>query len=83
MLDALVARHLACRDMTSRETSSQAPEAWITAREAAALLPGVTVRTLQRWAAAGKVPSATLPSGHRRFLRSDVEQLLTPSRSAS
>ncbi|NCT90218.1 helix-turn-helix domain-containing protein [Cellulomonas sp. APG4] len=55
----------------------------MTSAEAVALLPGVTIRTLQRWADSGKVPSATLPSGRRRFRRADIEALLEVSRSAS
>lgn len=33
-------------------------------------------KTVTRWARAGTVPCITLPSGHRRFRRSDVDKLL-------
>lgn len=33
-------------------------------------------KTVTRWARAGTVPCITLPSGHRRFRRSDVDRLL-------
>ena len=39
----------------------------------------ISRRTLERYIASGDIPVAYLPSGHRRFLRSDVLALLTPS----
>jgi excisionase family DNA binding protein len=45
-------------------------------------LAGVSRTTVWRWAEEGLLPAAvTLPSGHRRFRRSDVEALLTPKAS--
>lgn len=42
-------------------------------------LAGVSRQTVWRWAAEGTLAAAiTLPSGHRRFRRSDVETLLAP-----
>ncbi|WP_202627596.1 helix-turn-helix domain-containing protein [Cellulomonas sp. APG4] len=69
--------------MTSHDATERSKNDWLTSAEAVALLPGVTIRTLQRWADSGKVPSATLPSGRRRFRRADIEALLEVSRSAS
>lgn len=42
--------------------------------EAAALL-GVTPKTMARLVARGDVRAVTLPSGHRRYSRADVEKL--------
>jgi len=50
---------------------------WLTVGEAASLV-GVSNDTLKRWEKAGKVAEAKrTPTGHRRFRRGDVEQLLT------
>ena len=43
----------------------------ITTGEAAGLL-GVTIPTMRRYAAAGRLPYTRLPTGHYRFLRLDV-----------
>jgi excisionase family DNA binding protein len=45
----------------------------------AAAIIGVHPETLRRWADAGKVRSFRTPGGQRRFDRTDVENLLTPS----
>jgi excisionase family DNA binding protein len=42
--------------------------------EAAARL-GVSPQTLRRWAERGLVRTVTLPSGHRRFAVSDIDEL--------
>lgn len=47
----------------------------MTPREAAARLR-VSVRTLDRYAAAGAIHADYLPSGYRRFRTQDVEALL-------
>ncbi len=36
----------------------------------------VNPKTVTRWAASGKIKSLTLPSGHRRFHKKDVDALL-------
>lgn len=36
----------------------------------------VNVKTVAKWAAAGRIPSTKTPGGHRRFRRSDVDALL-------
>lgn len=36
---------------------------------------GISVATLRRWADADKVPSARMPSGHRRFRAADIARL--------
>ena len=38
----------------------------------------VSVRTIRRWEAAGKISAIRLPGGHRRFHRADIDALLTP-----
>lgn len=43
----------------------------------AAQMLGVTVDTLRVWESKGKITSRRLPSGHRRYVRSDVENLVT------
>jgi excisionase family DNA binding protein len=37
---------------------------------------GVDVRTVARWARSGKLRCILLPSGHRRYRREDIEQML-------
>ena len=41
----------------------------------AASIAGVTPRTIYRYGLAGLLGFITLPSGHRRYLREDVEAL--------
>lgn len=43
--------------------------------EAAAMLR-LDAKTLSRWHRAGRIRAVVLPSGHRRFWRSDVEAIL-------
>jgi excisionase family DNA binding protein len=50
-------------------------EAYLMPSEAAVLL-GVSPRTLSRWAASGRVPCLITLGGHRRYRRSDVQRLL-------
>lgn len=38
---------------------------------------GVTTKTVSRMVDAGSVRAVTLPSGHRRYSRSDVEALVS------
>jgi excisionase family DNA binding protein len=46
---------------------------------AAAALIGISADTLRRWEKAGRIQSFRTPTGHRRFKRSEVEQLLKAS----
>ena len=48
--------------------------------EAAHLL-GVTMKTMTRYAQRGLVTSQTLPSGHRRYLKADVDAIAKRGRS--
>ena len=63
-------------------SNSASNDEWLTAAEAAALLPKVTSRTLHRWVERGDVPAVRLPGGHLRLRRSDIEALLQPSNPA-
>ena len=55
---------------------------WLTPRQAAALI-GVTADTVRKWANDGILPSQrTRPGGHRRFLRSDVDALVSSGAAA-
>lgn len=47
-----------------------------------ARLAGVSLRTLYRYEADGRIRSVRTPGGHRRFRRSDVEALLTRGQAA-
>ena len=47
----------------------------------AARMLGVSDDTIRRWADSGQLPAIVLPSGHRRFQRTDVEALLSAARS--
>lgn len=47
----------------------------MTPREVAATC-GVDTRTVTRWANAGKLPSTRTPGKHRRYRKTDVENLL-------
>ena len=49
--------------------------------EVAALF-GVTSRTVQRWAERDGFPSVQMPSGRRKYRRSDIDALLNPSGTA-
>lgn len=52
-------------------------EELITGGVAAELL-NVTDETIRRWAEKGKIRHVKLPSGHRRYYRSDIAAILTP-----
>lgn len=54
----------------------------LTVSEAAGLLQ-VSDGTVRRWANKGSLVSVRTPGNQRRFRRSDVEALLTPSNKAS
>lgn len=64
--------------MTNVETM---PETWTT-RETAKLL-GASVRTIQLWVEDGRLKAWKTPGGHRRVLRSSVEEMLLSRRRAS
>lgn len=54
---------------------SDTPDDWMTAREVADLF-GVHRNTVREWANSGLIPSHPLPSGRRRFRRSEIEALI-------
>lgn len=53
---------------------SSTSDPFLTTKEAAQCL-GVTLRTVQLWAEAGKLQAARTPGGHRRIRASDVRAL--------
>lgn len=59
--------------MTQRP--NPAPGDLVTPGEAAAIAH-VTVRTIHRYGSDGRLAFITLPSGHRRYVREDVEALV-------
>jgi excisionase family DNA binding protein len=50
-------------------------KAYLSSREVEALL-GISRSTLDRWVKNGKLKFFRLPSGHRRFFRSEIEAIL-------
>lgn len=59
---------------------------YLSAAEAAALLPSTSAQTVLRWAKDGLLPYIELPGSRARrkfFLREDIEQLLTPKVASS
>lgn len=65
------------------DDSTPQPEDPLLTPDDAARRLAIGLRTLNRWAADGRVFAYRLPNGHRRFRTSDIEALLTPERSAS
>lgn len=58
----------------------QSPDAYVlTPREAAVVL-GVSAATVVKWANAGELRCIRLPSGFRRFRRSDIDEFLERAR---
>ena len=51
----------------------------MTPSEVAALFR-VDVKTITRWAKAGKLPCFKTPGGHRRYRRGDIDRALTRGR---
>lgn len=50
----------------------------LTTTDVARLLK-LTAETIRAYADKGHLPCLTLPSGHRRFRRADVEQFMAPT----
>lgn len=42
-------------------------------------LARVSSSTISRWVSSGKIPAIVLPSGQIRFVREDIEAMLTPT----
>jgi excisionase family DNA binding protein len=61
--------------LTARIPSPEMPGELLTTTEAAQLL-GVVRSTVLRYVRTGKLPAISLPSGHTRIRREDVERLL-------
>lgn len=59
----------------STATHEQPPEQYVDIRTVSDML-GVSYNTLRRYDAAGKLPAARLPSGHRRWLLTDVQAFI-------
>lgn len=54
------------------------PAEYMTVGEAAALC-GVHPDTIKRWEQRGRITALRTPTGHRRYLRTDVEALISPA----
>lgn len=67
-------------DMTNQQRI--AAESPLSPREVALVL-GVSTRTVSRMADSGQLHPVTLPSGHRRYDRAEVEALAKPQGSAA
>lgn len=63
-------------------TNMEAMPETLTTRETAKLL-GASVRTIQLWVEDGRLKAWKTPGGHRRVLRSSVEEMLLNRRRAS
>ena len=61
---------------------AQIVERPLTVRQVADIL-GVSPQTVVNYADAGTLKSFKLPSGHRRFHRSDIDKMLNKSGAAS
>lgn len=61
--------------MQDTYTVVSGPE-FISTGEAAVVLQ-VSISTIRRWAAQGLIPCTRTPSGHRRFLRTDLNEWLS------
>lgn len=59
----------------SLNPQGQKPEPYVDIRTVADML-GVSYNTLRRWDAAGKLPAGRTPTGHRRWLLSDVRKAM-------
>lgn len=42
-------------------------------------LCNVEAETVREWARERRIPTITLPNGHKRFRREDIERMLTPT----
>lgn len=60
--------------MTTKRTHSDEASEYLSPAAAAEFI-SVTVRSLARMADRGDLKAIQLPSGHRRYLRSDIEAL--------
>lgn len=64
-------------DMTTGDAGQDEGEVWLTSGEAAELLPNVSRRSVQAWAASGKIEGVVrLPSGQYRIPKSSLASLL-------
>lgn len=62
--------------------SPREPAEHLLPSHAAAQRAGVTVRTLHRWEAAGRISAVRTPGGHRRYRAADIDALLSGERVA-
>lgn len=59
-----------------------AEDAWEAPGQAARRV-SVTTKTLQRWYETGLLTGIVLPTGHRRYLRADIDRILENRERAS
>lgn len=63
------------RERARRATQGAGAKDLMKPAEVAALLR-VDPKTVTRWAANGRIPSARTPGGHRRFYRADIMKIM-------
>ena len=60
------------------DTTNQDPEDYLASTDAARYV-GVSTRTLLRYEESGRLAAERLPSGHRRYRRSELDKLRRPT----
>ncbi len=64
------------------ESLEQDAKSWLTSTEAAAVA-GCSVSSLYRWELMGRITPIRTPGGHRRYVRRDVEALMSRAGDAA
>jgi excisionase family DNA binding protein len=78
-LDWSAVRMCTVLPMSGTDTYSlPGPDDWLSIGEAASLL-GLSVKTLRRYDESGRLRATRSPSGHRRYRRSQIDDVMNPS----